>query len=159
MGFNLPSEVNTPQLLQAVEFEVDRLRAWLSDSAVKQKVGVKLAPEPSRSPETQAIIDAWLGGKAATADQLAALNDQLKGLKPVTVYLTLAALPAEGLKLQLVDWFRTNCRDDILINFTADRTIGGGIVIRTPNRIFDYSFRQRLIEGRKKLPELIRHVG
>ncbi len=159
MAFKLPASVNTPQLLEAVRFEVERLRTWVSDSAVKHKVGAKATPEPSRSPETQAILDDWLGGKAPSVAQLTSLITELEAVKPVTVYLTLAALPGETMKLQLVDWFRTNCRPDVLLHFSGDRTIGGGIIIRTPNRIFDYSFRQRLVEGRKKIPELIRHVG
>ncbi len=159
MAFNLPSNINTPQLLEAVGFEIERLRGWLSDSEVKQKVGAVPAAEPSRSPETQALIDGWLDGTALTADALAGLSAELAKLKPVTVHLTLAALPGESLKVTLIEWFRKNCRPDLLISFSADRTIGGGLVIRTPNRIFDYSFKQRLIDGRTKIPELIRHVG
>lgn len=159
MALNLPNQVNTPQLLEAVVFEVDRLRSWLADSAVKQKVGAKAETEPSRSPETQMILDAQFAGKPLTVDGLEALLAELKSLKPVTVHLTLASLPSEAIKLKLIDWFRTNCRDDVLISFVADRTIGGGLIVRTPNRIFDYSFRQRLIDGRTKIPELIRHVG
>ena len=159
MAFNLPSDINSPQLLEAVSFEVERLRSWLSDSEVKQKVGATAAGEPSRSPETQALIDGWLEGKPMTADTLGELIAELAKLKPITVHVTLAALPGEGLKLTLIEWFRKNCRPDLLISFSADRTIGGGLVIRTPNRIFDYSFRQRLIDGRTKIPELVRHVG
>lgn len=160
MAFSLPSVIYTPQLLQAVDFEVERLREWTSDSSVKRKVGVEAAAEPSRSPETQLVLDAWFAdGKTATTTQLTELITQLRALKPVTVYITLAALPGERLKLQLVEWFRSSCRPDVLINFSADRTIGGGIIVRTPNRIFDYSFRKRLADGRLKLPEIIRHVG
>ena len=159
MAFNLPSNINTPQLLEAVEFEVERLRTWLSDSEVKRKVGAKAVAEPSRSPETQTLIDGWLEGRTMTVETLAGLASELTKLKPVTVHLTLAALPGESLKLTLIEWFRTNCCPDLLISFSADRTIGGGLIIRTPNRIFDYSFRQRLIDGRSKIPELIRHVG
>lgn len=158
MAFNLPSAVYTPQLLQAVDFEVERLRAWMSDSAIKRKVGATPGPEPSHSTETQLVLDSWLGGKVMNVTQLTELIGQLRALKPVTVYITLAALPGETLRLHLVQWFRANCRDDVLINFSADRTIGGGIIIRTPNRIFDYSFRQRLVDGRLKLPEIIRNV-
>jgi len=159
VAFNLPSAIYTPQLLQAVDFEVERLRTWISDSAVKRKVGSTPAPEPSHSPETQLVLDSWLGGQAMNVTQLTELISQLRALKPVTVYVTLAALPGEALRLHLVQWFRSSCREDVLINFSADRTIGGGIIVRTPNRIFDFSFRQRLVDGRLKLPEIIRHVG
>jgi hypothetical protein len=159
VAFNLPPSVNTPQLLEAVHFEVERLRTWLSDRQVKQKVGAFAGNEPSRSPETQVVIDGYLEGKVMTPELLSGLLDELAKLKPVTVHLTLAALPSESLKRTLIDWFRTNCRADLLINFSADRTIGGGLIVRTPNRIFDYSFRQRLIDGRSKIPELIHHVG
>jgi len=159
VALNLPSQVNTPQLLEAVVFEVDRLRIWIADSEVKHKVGAEPTPEPNRSPETQLILQAHFTDKPMTADGLDALMKDLKALKPVTVHLTLAALPGEAMKLKLVEWFRTNCRPDVLVSFAADRTIGGGLIVRTPNRIFDYSFRQKLIDGRTKIPELLRHVG
>lgn len=159
MAFSLPSVIYTPQLLQSVDFEVERLRSWMSDSAVKRKVGSAPDPEPSHSSETQLVLDSWLAGQAMNVTRLTDLISQLRALKPVIVYITLAALPPEALRLHLVQWFRANCREDVLINFSADRTIGGGVIIRTPNRIFDFSFRQRLVEGRLKLPEIIRHVG
>ena len=159
MAFNLPSSVNTPQLLEAVIFELDRLRSWLADSEVKQKVGARPTLEPSRSPETQVILDTRFKDQPLTVDGLEALLSEVRTLKPVTIHLTLAALPGEAIHQQLIEWFRGNCRPDVLVSFAADRTIGGGLIVRTPNRIFDYSFRQRLIDGRVKIPELVRHVG
>lgn len=158
MAFNLPSDITTPQIFEAVQFELERLRDWLSDSVVKRKVGAKPVHEPSCSPETKQLLDSWLGDKAPSASLLTALIEELKKMKPVTVHIVMAALPGDDLKQKLVAWFRTNCRPDALIGFSADRTIGGGIIVRTPNRIFDYSFRERLAKGRYKLPELVRNV-
>ncbi len=159
MAFNLPSDITTPQVFEAVQFELERLRDWLSNSAVKCKVGAKPVHEPSCSPETKQLLDSWLGDKAPSVTQLTALIEELRKLKPVTVHIVLAALPGDDLKQTLVDWFRTNCRPDVLVGFSADRTIGGGIIVRTPNRIFDYSFRERLAQGRANIPELVRNVG
>ncbi len=158
MAFNLPSDITTPQVFEAVQFELERLRDWLSDSAVKRKVGAKPLHEPSCSPETKQLLGSWLGDKAPSANQLTALIEELRKLKPVTVHIVLAALPGDDLKQRLVGWFRTNCLPDVLVGFSADRTIGGGIIVRTPNRIFDYSFRERLAQGRAKIPELVRNV-
>lgn len=158
MAIELPQEINTPQLLEAAIFELERLRNWGTDSSVKTKVGVDLDSEPSLSDETQKLVTDYGSGKALTAAKLAALIKELKSLKPVTVHITLAAAPTAGIKMSLISWFRQNVEKDILIGFASDRTIGGGIIIRTPNRIFDYSFRKKLIDGRSKIPEIIRNV-
>jgi hypothetical protein len=154
----LPTSIDTPQSLEAVRYDMEQLRAWLSDSVIKRKAGAKLNPEPSRTPQTEEALTSWLNGRPPTITKLSELIADLRELHPVIVHITLVTMPGTSMRQQIVMWLRTNCRADVLVGFSADRTIGGGIIIRTPNRIFDYSFRQRLSEGRVKIPEIIRHA-
>lgn len=156
MSFSLPASVYTPQLVQTVVFDVETLRDYLSHAKVQRKVGAKPDLPPGHAVETETVLKAWLDGKEPTITNLTELLTALNGLKLTTVHLTMAALPSDPQRLKLVEWFRSNCRPDLLVSFSADRTIGGGIIIRTPNRMFDLSFRQQLMAGQQKLPEIIR---
>lgn len=158
MKLKLPSSIDSPQALEAVRYDIEQLRAWLTDNAIRAKAGSKPAAEPPRTPQTDEVLTTYFAAKTPTVVKLTELLSELRSIKPMTVHVTLTTLPGRSLRQQLVEWFRSNCREDVLVSFTADRTIGGGIIIRTPNRMFDYSFRARLNEGRTKIPEILRHV-
>ena len=70
----------------------------------------------------------------------------------------LAALPNRAQRESLVTWFRANVSPHLLLSFVADRNLGGGVVVRTPNRVFDFTWKQQLVAGRSKLAEIIKNV-
>lgn len=157
MAFELPSAVYSPQLLESVTYEIEQYLAWYRQTKVQKKVGAPLAEEPSHSGETVLVIEAWLEGKPATVERLESLIDYLKKLNMPVVHLSLAALPNHDQRARLVDWFRHEAGSrPILISFIADRTMGGGVMVRTPNRLFDLSWKQQLIAGRAHLAEILR---
>lgn len=161
-SFKLPPSITTAEILSSVRFEIARELEWREQAAVKALVTQK-APSrdelPPLSPEAEDVLAAWCGGRTPEEQDVRGLSEFLKTYHPVTVHLTMAALPVREQRDRLVTWFRKNCHPDTLIAFTADRTIGGGIVVRTPNRVFDLSFRQRLERGKGHIPEAVRaHV-
>ncbi len=158
MAFELPSSVYSPELLDSVIYELEQYLAWYRQAKVQQKVGARPPAEPSYSAETSQVIKAWLSDKKPSMTAIEELQAHLKSLKLPVVHVTLAALPNHTQRTQLVDWFRALAQHPMLISFVADRTLGGGIVVRTPNRIFDMSWRQRLVEGRSKLGEIVTRV-
>ncbi len=158
MAFELPKAVYSPELLESVVFEIQQYLDWYRQSGVKQRVGAQPVEEPTHSAETVLTIEAWTAGKQLTLESLEELITVLKGLKLPVVHITLAALPNHTQRTQLVDWFRLNTAPNLLLAFIADRNLGGGIVVRTPNHVFDYSWRQKLVEGRDKIPEIVRNV-
>ena len=57
-----------------------------------------------------------------------------------------------------MDWFRSQINPEMLVAFVADRNLGGGVMVRTPNHVLDYSWRQQLVDGRDKLAGIIKNV-
>ena len=157
-GFRLPDSVYSPELLASVNYDIDQYMQWYRQARVQQKVGAPQSEEPTYSAETVQVIKAWLGDSKPTVELLEALVKHLHKLKLPVVHITLAALPNHAQRSQLVDWFRANATHDMLMSFVADRNIGGGVLVRTPNRVFDYTWKQRLVEGRSKLAELVKSV-
>ena len=157
--FELPAAVYSPQLLESVMYDIEQYLEWYRQTAIQKKVHAKnTTEEPSHSAETALVIEAWLSGKAATVEGIEPLLDHLRHLKLPQVHIMLAALPNRAQRETLVSWFRNNVGSRLLISFVADRNLGGGIVVRTPNQIFDYTWQQQLIAGRTKLAEILKRV-
>ncbi len=74
------------------------------------------------------------------------------------VDITLPARPSAQLKLTLIQWLRGNVHPEVIIGWSVDRTLGGGMVLRTPNHTYDWSFSRRLWVNRSQLPKLVRDV-
>lgn len=155
MAFELPGLIYSQELLDSVAYELEQYLEWYRQARTQQKVGVKPIAEPTYSAETSEVIKAWFSDKKPTVEAIEQLLAYLRGLKLPTVHVMLAALPNHAQRLQLVDWFRQTTGKPVLVSFVGDRNLGGGVVIRTPNRIFDYSWRQKLVEGRAKIVEII----
>jgi hypothetical protein len=159
MAFELPSAVYSPQMLESVKYEIDEYLDWYRQTKIQKQVGAKSSSaQPNHSPETQLVIEAWLEGKPATVESLDALVEHLQKLKLPEVHVMLAALPNREQREALVNWFRTNTTPHLLLSFVADRNLGGGTVIRTPNRVFDFTWKQELLNGRDKIAGIVRNV-
>ena len=158
MAFKLPASVYSPSLIESVIYETGEYLDWYREAHVHKTVGAKVAEEPSFTGETVQTIEAWFDGKKPTVMGIEELLDHLRGLNLPTVHVTLAALPNHSQRASLVDWFRVQINPDVLIAFVADRSLGGGVMVRTPNHVFDYSWRQRLVDGRNKLAGIIKNV-
>ena len=156
--FELPAAVYSPELVDSVRYEIEHYLAWYRENKIHKTVGAPAVGEPDHSSETAMVIEAWAARQPLTVASLEALLEYLRELKLPIAHVTLAALPNHTQRQQLVDWFRTTVGPNVLISFVGDRNLGGGIVLRTPNRVFDYSWKQRLMEGRAKLAEVVRRV-
>ena len=156
--FELPGAVYSPQLLEAVTYDIERYLEWYRDAQVRKTVGAKTADEPTHSAETALVIEAWLAGRPPTLELLEQLVDWLQKVKLPEVHIMLAAMPNRAQRTALVDWFRNNTTPHLLLSFVADRNLGGGVVVRTPNRVFDYTWKQELMAGRDKLAEILKRV-
>ena len=72
--------------------------------------------------------------------------------------ITLAAPAGAGLKRTLAEWCRQNIDENLLVHFDFNATLLGGMVVNYGSRIFDWSFRRRILEDRAKFPEVLRRV-
>lgn len=156
--FELPPAVYSPALVESVIYDIQYYLDWYHQNQIRKKVGASAKEEPTHSAETVVVIEAWLHGQPATLDSLKALLVHLRALELPEVHIMLAALPNRAQRESLVNWFRSNVSPHLLLSFVADRNLGGGLVVRTPNRVFDYTWKQQLIAGRNKLAGILKNV-
>lgn len=158
MAFKLPGSVYSPSLIESVIYETGKYLDWYREAHVHKTVGAKVAEEPSFTGETIQTIEAWFEGGKLTVTGIEELLVHLRSLNLPVMHVTMAALPNHTQRASLVDWFRAQINPDVLIAFVADRNLGGGVMVRTPNHVFDYSWRQGLVAGRDKLAGIIKNV-
>lgn len=158
MAYELPPAVYSPQLLESVVYDLQVYLDWYRQTKVKRQVGAKPLAEPSHSAETVVVIESYMQGKTPTLEALEALLGELKGVRLPEVHITLAALPNHTQREALVTWFRSNITPHLLVTFVADRNLGGGVVVRTPNHVFDFTWKQQLLGRRDKLAEIVKRV-
>ncbi|HVQ43962.1 MAG TPA: hypothetical protein VMT30_03270 [Candidatus Saccharimonadia bacterium] len=156
--FELPPAIYSPALLESVIYDLQYYLDWTRQNQIRKTVGAKAKEEPSHSAETVLVIKAWQGNAPATLDSLEQLLAYLRGLKLPEIHIMLAALPNHAQRETIVSWFHANVSPRLLLSFVADRNLGGGLVVRTPNRVFDYTWKQQLVAGRSKMAEILKRV-
>ncbi len=71
----------------------------------------------------------------------------------------LAPKPAtRTLKRQLTVWFRAEIHPYALLTFALRSDLCGGIVVQTGSNLYDFSFREPLINNRRRIAELAANV-
>ncbi len=159
MAYELPPEVYSPHLLESVIYDLQQYTDWYRQTRVQRQVGVTVSrPEPDHSAETEVVIRSHFGDQTPTLETLEGLLTELRALDLPQIHVKLAAMPNHEERRVLVAWFRANVGRTSLISFVADRNLGGGIVVRTPNHVYDYTWKQQLLGGSTKLAGIIRSV-
>lgn len=161
MKVSLPQSIASPQDLSGVTLEIRNYASWYLHESVKSRYGYSANDEqPVLSHAASELIRNWFGTKPATRSGFDALIKALEkyGKNSKRVTITLAAPATTAIKNILVEWFRKNVSADVLISFQINSTILGGLVVRYESRVFDWSFRRKLVEAKNNYPKVLRRV-
>lgn len=161
MKLKLPESISSPQDLTAVLLELQEYGRWYAHESIKHHMNAKHKSDPpTMSPATEQLLQS-VGSKSSLSQQdILSLIQTLKEYQATapTITFTLAAPATSGIKSTLVRWCRDNIAPNILVNFQFNATILGGMVVRYKSRIYDWSFRRKILDGRDKFPEVLRNV-
>ena len=94
--------------------------------------------------------------KTAVAELVHRLGETYKVAPRVSI--TLAAPVDPSIKKQLTAWFRENCSPLTLVSFGFNRAILGGILVRAGSRIYDWSYRSKLLDSQINFSEVMERV-
>jgi hypothetical protein len=158
---NLPPSVSSRQDLKAVVMELQGYLHWLSQNQIKQEVTQQaFGDRPDLSGPAQEILNQEQAGQEITKESLTKLIESLEAFaaKAPYVSVTLAAPAPRPLREEVVSWFRKNVNHNMLVDFSFNATMLGGMVIRYGSHVFDWSFKRQIMAGRAKFPEVLRNV-
>jgi len=158
---NLPDSVASLQDLTALMLEVREYTKWFSHNAILQRVSKKRVTKPMPlSPSAGMLLRDWENIQPITVRSLDELIDILNLYKNTapTITITLAAPATNDIKHTLIGWCRTNIAPNIMVAFGFNATLLGGMVVHHGSRIFDWSFRRQILNGRERFGEVLRRV-
>lgn len=133
----------------------------MSHESIKNRLGTKTKPEtPVLTPAAAEMIRPLEAKKTFGRQDVDNLIDSLTRVKESapTMTITLAAPATSDVKQALASWCRSNITPDVLINFQYNRTILGGMVVRSGSHIFDWSFRRQLLNSSVNFREVLGRV-
>jgi F0F1-type ATP synthase delta subunit len=154
MELNLPVLLNSKQDITHVHRE---LRTFIDN--VQQSIIRK--DNPVKYPPITATLRALaLENKIDLRDQkscekLLADLDTLKTEAP-SIHISFPADPSQEVLQKLIVWFRKEINPRLIVQVGLQPSIAAGIVLRTPNKHFDFSLRQHLYRSSNKLREALR---
>lgn len=158
----LPPSIYSPDQLSSVTWELSRLISILRKEAIRSTV-TKSSTKSEAITEIPVLLQDLLKASNVAQDDQPKLEQLQKEIKTLrdsapSVHITLAAFPPISIKKQLVQWMRDEVSPRVLCIFSVRGDIGGGVIIRTNSRQFDFSFRSKLIDNRRRIGELFADV-
>lgn len=157
----LPATVSSPGDVMGLVLEIKAYQQWYGQYANAERAGAHYqASQPELSETASQVIRQWAATEALTPariDQLIVELEHIQKTAP-TITITLAAAAPNEVKRALVTWCREHIDEDILVAFKFNATILGGMVVRYGSRIYDWSFRTRLMNNRNHFAEVLTHV-
>lgn len=160
-NFSLPSDIVTPQDLASVMLDIKRYNKWYQSEVIKQRTNVPSSePMPEVSTAASSLLSHYAQDGQLSSQSLADLQSSLEYYKKHTqiITITLADIPSRPLRIELAQWCRNNIASDILIQFSCNSRILGGMVVRYGSHMFDWSFRTKLLANKSVIPEVLRRV-
>lgn len=144
MKFELPPQLATPQAISVCLAELVQVQEALRSSSLAKRAGATGRPSPrlSLSPDAQELLkNAATPGKVTLSELGMAIEflQQVQQEAPV-VTVTLAAEASYDQQRTLAAWFQKLSSQTVLCRFATDASIAGGVVVRTPRRMYDFSF-------------------
>ncbi len=151
----LPSSIYSPDHLR---FCIDELKAYAD--ALDQRQRGSNAVVPELSVESTDLFVEIKGADSSRADVVNALVSEMEHhlAAAPSVSLTLAATAPHTMKRELVSWLRKNTSPEVMVEFLVSPDIGGGMIMRTTNKVFDWSFRTRLLKEPVRFTRVLERV-
>lgn len=159
-----PVQLRLPVLVFGV-VEVRRLKRELE--ALEDFMRQSSIREPGKQaqlPRVSRLLDAL-----ATDNGLQLLQpghrEQLKGFlevveaKAPSLHMSFATDPSSAFTAKMVTWLRANVHPYALLDVGLQPTIAAGCVVRTPNKIFDFSLREQFADAQGLLIKALEAAG
>lgn len=144
MKFELPPQLATPQAIAACLHELIQVQENVRTSSLAKRTGATGRPAAALHLGTDAqelLKGVATPGKITLTELGTAIQylQQVQQDAPV-VTITLASEITIDQQRTLAAWFQKLSTQTVLCKFATDASIAGGVIVRTPHRMYDFSF-------------------
>ncbi|MFZ1323781.1 MAG: hypothetical protein WAQ57_01310 [Candidatus Saccharimonadales bacterium] len=133
--------------------EVEQINDYFHQSGLR---GSKDQPLPTLGHTLESLAQA--NGlnliHAEDRDELIRFLTRLKAKAP-SVFMSFPSEASDDFIAKLLDWFRAEVHPYVLLNAGLQPELAAGCTLRTTNKFFDFSFRNRLERSKQKLVEAL----
>ena len=158
-SFKLPNTLYSSDQLEFVLEEIERLIETERSEHIKQTLHPEnsLVRLPALSIDLKALVSL---NEQFGINDLKEISKIINNVKTQAVQLEfiVAAWPTEVFLEQLATWLRAEIHPHSFIRVTVRRGIAGGCVLKSANRIYDWSFRTRITESKGYIREVLARV-
>lgn len=141
-GFVLPVLLFGLPEVHRVARELAALEEYFTQAALRKTIGAAPVPETSRSLQALAAENNRDLVKAADRKLLEVFLQRVVNDAP-RVHISFSSDPTAAFTGKMVSWFRRNISPIVLVQVGLQPTIAAGCVLRTSNKMFDFSLRRR----------------
>ena len=159
--FQVSPLVSSSEDLVAMIVEIRSYAKWFNQYLVSKKAGVTPTDtQPELSTVATETIRDWANKNPLTSAHLDELITHLEATRKQapTLTITLAAPAPNEVKRSIVEWVRANLSENALVSFRFNSQILGGMIVRVGSRIYDWSFRQTILDNKATLVEVFTRV-
>lgn len=137
--------------------EAEAIDNFLQSAAVRQP------GTPVQMPKTSNLFDELVSMNKLNLLQQSDRQQLLKFLeelrtKAPTIHISFSSDPSPSFQVQLITWIRQQIDPNMLLRIGLQPSIGAGCMVRATNKVFDFTLRQRFLDSKPALVELL-HGG
>lgn len=152
-ALKLPIQVLTVYDVARLVREAEKLEEFFTRGAV---TGAKAKDVPQLSRQMELLVENNQLNVLHKEDRasLVYFLNELRSNAPV-VHLSFATEPKPEFLSKLMNWFRVEAHPHILFKIGLRPAIAAGCIVRTNNKYFDFSFKQRFSDSKGKLAQYL----
>lgn len=151
--FTLPTNIVSKLDVSRLVNEAERVDQTLTSAAIRTKTG---AAEAGAMPAMSEQLSSFLQQNELTLDDAKVRGNLIKELRKLKdtvriIHMTFA-VPADGESLQeLAAWLRESIHPQAVVDVGLQPGLVGGVYLRTPNHVHDFSLKGKLQGGHQLL--------
>ncbi len=151
----LPILIFGPLEVRRLQRELEALEEFVEQANIRDK-----GKQQVSLPKTSRLLDALAGNNnlnllvADSRSRLRAFLAEVDKSAPI-VSVSFATDPSSAFTAKIVAWIRTNIHPYALLHLGLQPSIAAGCIVRTANKSFDFSLRNRFHEQRALLLKAI----
>lgn len=153
-AFKMPDRLITTVDLNRVIRELKILDDWLNQAAIRSGGQEVKAPKTSATLDEIASTNGVSLLDAGQREQLISVLETFSKTAP-RIHMSFPVEASPNFLAKMIVWLRSNINPIILIDVGLQPALAAGCSVRTPNKYFDMSLRNRFVDSRNFLVKAI----